>query len=149
MVPRPGQARDRAADQVLFIDARRIFRQVDRAHRDFTDEHLELLANIVRLYRGQAPELAGGENRLFAGRFPNGAYADVTGLCKVATIDEIEAQGWSLNPGRYVGTEVEELDDEVFEEQLAAAHAELRALGGRARELEAGVDEVLSRLLSG
>jgi type I restriction enzyme M protein len=144
-----GKRETARADQVLFIDARRIFRQVDRAHRDFTDEHLELLANIVRLYRGQAPELAGGENRLFAGRFPDGAYADVTGLCKVATIDEIEAQGWSLNPGRYVGTEVEELDDEVFEEQLAAAHAELRALGGRARELEAGVDEVLSRLLSG
>jgi len=137
------------ADQVLFIDARRIFRQIDRAHRDFTDEHLGFLADIVRLYRGQAPELAGGEDGLLAERFPDGTYADVTGLCKVARIDEIEAQGWSLNPGRYVGTEVEELDDEVFEEQLAAAHAELRALGGRARELEAGVDEVLSRLLSG
>jgi type I restriction enzyme M protein len=103
----------------------------------------------VRLYRGQAPELAGGDNRLFAERFPDATYADVAGLCKVATIDEMEAQGWSLNPGRYVGTEVEELDDEVFEEQLAAAHAELQALGARARELETGVDEVLGRLLSG
>ncbi len=137
------------AGQVLFIDARQIFRQIDRAHRDFTDEQLELLANIVRLYRGQEPELAGGENGRFTERFPDGAYADVPGLCKVATIDEIEAQGWSLNPGRYVGTEVEELDDEVFEEKLAAAHAELRALGGKARELEAGVDEVLGKLVSG
>jgi len=136
-------------DQVLFIDARQIFRQVDRAHRDFTDEQLELLANIVRLYRAQAPELADGESRLFAERFPAGAYVDVPGLCKVATIDEIEAQGWSLNPGRYVGTEVEELEDEVFEETLAAAHAELRVLGGKARELEAGVNEVLGKLLSG
>jgi hypothetical protein len=34
----------------------------------------------------------------------------------VATLPEVEAQGWSLNPGRYVGTEVEELDDEVFAE---------------------------------
>ncbi len=49
---------------------------------------------------------------------------DVPGLCKVATLDEIDAQGWSLNPGRYVGTEVEDLDDEVFEEKLAAAHLE-------------------------
>jgi len=137
------------ADQVLFIDARQIFRQVDRAHRDFTDEQLELLANIVRLYRAQAPELAHGESGLFAERFPSGTYVDVPGLCRVATIDEIEAQGWSLNPGRYVGTEVEELEDEVFEEKLAAAHAELRALGGKARELEAGVDEVLGQLLSG
>ncbi len=71
------------------------------------------------------------------------------GLCKVATIDEIEGQGWSLNPGRYVGTEVEDLDYEIFEEKLAAAHAELRALGAKARELEAGVDDVLGKLLSG
>ncbi|MCA1681151.1 MAG: type I restriction-modification system subunit M, partial [Actinobacteria bacterium] len=69
------------ADQVLFVDARQIFRQVDRAHRDFTDEQLELLANIVRLYRGQEPELADGENQLFADRFPDGVYTDVTGLC--------------------------------------------------------------------
>jgi len=143
-----GKRETARADHVLFIDARQIFRQIDRAHRDFTAEQLELLANIVRLYRGQAPELANGESGLFAQHFPDGAYADVTGLCKVATIEEIEAQGWSLNPGRYVGTEVEELDDEVFEEQLAAAHAELRALGGKARELEAGVDEVLGKLLS-
>ena len=122
------------ADQVLFIDARQVFRQIDRAHRDFTEEQIEFLANIVRLYRGEEPELARGENALFAERFPDGAYADVTGLCKVATIEEIEAQGWSLNPGRYVGTEVEDLDDEVFEEKLAAAHAELRSLGAGGRE---------------
>jgi type I restriction enzyme M protein len=136
------------AGQVLFLDARQTFHQVDRAHREFTEQQIEFLANVVRLYRGEEPELASGENPLFSKRFPDGAYADVTGLCKVATIEEIEAQGWSLNPGRYVGTEVEELDDEVFEEKLAAAHAELRALGARARELEGGVDQVLGRLLS-
>jgi type I restriction enzyme M protein len=136
------------AEQVLFIDAREVFRQVDRAHREFTDEQLEFLANIVRLYRGEEPELARGDNALFAERFPDGAYVDVKGLCKVATIAEIEAQGWSLNPGRYVGTEVEELDEEVFEEKLTTAHAELRTLGTRARELEEGVDSVLGRLLS-
>jgi len=87
------------AEEVLFIDARQIFRQVDRAHRDFTDEQRELLANIVRLYRGEEPELAAGSNDLFAERFPDGTYTDVKGLCKVATIEEIEAQGWSLNPG--------------------------------------------------
>jgi type I restriction enzyme M protein len=144
-----GKADTARADQVLFIDARQIFRQVDRAHRDFTEEQLEFLANIVRLYRGEEPELAGGENKLLAERFPDGSYADVTGLCKVASIEEIEAQGWSLNPGRYVGTEVEELDEEVFEEKLATAHAELRALGKEARELEGAVDQVLENLLPG
>lgn len=143
-----GKGETSRAKQVLFLDARQIFRQVDRAHRDFTEEQLEFLASIVRLYRGEEPELAGDENALLSERFPEGVYTDVKGLCKVATIEEIEEQGWSLNPGRYVGTEVEELEDEVFEEKLAAAHAELRALGARARELEEGVDEVLEQLLA-
>ncbi len=136
------------ADKVLFIDARQVFRQIDRAHRDFTEEQLEFLANIVRLYRGEEPELASGPNALFEQRFPEGTYTDVTGLCKVATIEEIEAQGWSLNPGRYVGTEVEDLDDEVFEEKLAAAQVELRKLASRATTLETGVDKALTELLA-
>jgi len=143
-----GKRKTDRADRVLFIDARRTFHQIDRAHRDFTEEQLELLANIVRLYRGEKPELATGANELFEQRFPEGAYTDVTGLCKVATIEEIERQGWSLNPGRYVGTEVEDLDDEVFEEKLAAAQVELRELSARATTLEAGVDEVLTQLLA-
>jgi type I restriction enzyme M protein len=64
-------------------------------------------------------------------------------------MDEIAAQGWSLNPGRYVGTDVEDLDDEVFAEKLAAAHAELRELSSRAAVLEVGVDRVLEQLLEG
>ena len=143
-----GKSETPRQNKVLFLDARQVFRQVDRAHRDFTGEQTEFLANIVRLYRDEKPELVSGENALFEERFPNGEYADVKGLCKVATIEEIEAQGWSLNPGRYVGTEVEEIDDEVFEEQLAESHAELRALGARARELEDAVEGVLEQLLS-
>lgn len=142
-----GKAETKRADQVLFVDARTTFRQVDRAHRDFTDEQTEFLANIVRLYRGDDPEFASGPNALFDERFPEGTYVDVTGLCRVATIAEIAEQGFSLNPGRYVGTEVEELDDEVFEETLAAAHLELRTLAARAGELESSIDHVLTQLL--
>ena len=142
-----GKRSTERADQVLFIDARQIFRQIDRAHRDFTAEQIEFLANIVRLYRGEEPETVGGSETLMAERFPDGSYADVPGLCKVATVAEIEAQGWSLNPGRYVGTDVEDLDDEVFAEKLAAAHIELRELAARAATLEAGVDHVLEQLL--
>jgi len=43
-------------DKILFIDARHVFRQIDRAHREFTPEQLEFLANIARLYRGEEPE---------------------------------------------------------------------------------------------
>ena len=135
------------ADTVLFIDARSIFRQIDRAHRDFTAEQIEFLANIVRLYRGEEPEFAAGEQRAVRRALPGRRLRRRPGLCKVATIAEIEAQGWSLNPGRYVGTEVEDLDDEVFDEKLAAAHLELRGLAARAGELEASVDQVLSQLL--
>jgi type I restriction enzyme M protein len=142
-----GKAGTERADRVLFIDARPQFRQVDRAHREFTDEQLEFLANIVRLYRREEPEFALGANSLFSERFADSTYADVTGLCKVATIAEIEAQGWSLNPGRYVGTEVEDLDDEVFEERLAAAHVELRELAEQAAKLQVAVDHVLAQLL--
>ena len=39
-------------------------------------------------------------------------YADILGLCKVAKVSEIEEQGWSLNPGRYVGVEEAEEDDD-------------------------------------
>ena len=57
LVLRPGQGGDAARrDKVLFIDARHIFRQMDRAHREFTPEQIEFLANIVRLYRGEEPE---------------------------------------------------------------------------------------------
>jgi type I restriction enzyme M protein len=143
-----GKGKTPRENKVLFLDARKVFRQVDRAHRDFTEEQIEFLANIVRLYRDEEPELVSEEDTLFEERFPNGEYADVKGLCKVATIEEIEAQGWSLNPGRYVGTEVEEIDDEVFEERLGESHADLGPLGARARELEDAVDSVLEQLLS-
>jgi type I restriction enzyme M protein len=135
------------ADQVLFIDARQIFRQVDRAHRDFTEEQLELLANIVRLHRGETPELNHDGDGLFAQLFPERVYADIPGLCKVATIDEIEVQAWSLSPGRYVGTKVEDLADDAFQDGLATTYAELRELGIRADGLQRCVDQILSSLL--
>ena len=62
---------------MLFIDARHIFRQIDRAHRDFLPEQIELLANIVRLYRGEEVETVDGSAELMAELFPDGAYVDV------------------------------------------------------------------------
>ena len=64
-------------------------------------------------------------------------YADIPGLCKAATIQDIEAQGWSLNPGRYVGVAPgEAVSDEDFREQFETLNEELEALNARARELE-------------
>jgi type I restriction enzyme M protein len=50
-----GKAKTKRADTVLFIDARHIYRQVDRAHRDWTPAQIGFIANLVRLYRGEAP----------------------------------------------------------------------------------------------
>ena len=129
------------ADKVLFVDARHIYRQIDRAHRDWSEAQVGFLANIVRLYRGEEPDftLAGEEakTKLLEVFGKKAKYADVAGLCKTATLKEIEAQGWSLNPGRYVGVAPgEEVSDEDFKEQLEALNEELEALNAQARDLE-------------
>ena len=149
------RAPDRA-DQVLFIDARHIYRQVDRAHREWTPAQVGFLANLVRLYRGESLDftLGGDEARakiqeIFGeaaeqignrkSKIVNAApsYRDVPGLCKAATLQEIAAQGWSLNPGRYVGVAAgEAVSDEDFKEQLEMLNEELETLNAQARDLE-------------
>ncbi|MFE9693684.1 N-6 DNA methylase [Micromonospora sp. NPDC005806] len=135
-------------DTVLFIDARHIYRQIDRAHRDFVPEQIELLANIVRLYRGEDIETIDGSGALVKKHFPDGAYADVPGLCKAATRAEIQAQGWSLNPGRYTGNSAAEDDDEDFTEKLEELFEEFTRLSDEAVELRAKVDAAITGILS-
>lgn len=90
-------------DKVLLIDAREIYNQVDRAHREFLPRQIEFISNIVRLYRGQELETRNCSLSVIKDNFPDLKYRDVRGLCKVATTKEIQEQGWSLNPNRYVG----------------------------------------------
>jgi type I restriction enzyme M protein len=134
-------------DQVLFIDARHIFRQLDRAHRDFTPDQIEFIANIARLYRGEDVETTHGSGKRLKEAFPGGKYADVPGLCKVATLEEIEAQGWSLNPGRYVGVADREEEDFDFAERLEELNEELEVLNAEARELEERISANVAALL--
>ena len=135
-------------DKVLFLDARHHYRQIDRAHRDFLPEQLEFLANIVRLYRGEEAETAGGSEALLRERFPEGTYADVPGLCRVATRSEIEAKGWSLNPGRYTGAVAIDDDGEDFVEKLAELYEEFNRLSDEADLLRAKVEAAVSGILS-
>ena len=134
-------------DKVLFLDARHLFRQIDRAHRDFLPEHIELLTNIVRLYRGEEVETVAGSEVLLKERFPDGCYADVPGLCKIATLAEIEAQGWSLNPGRYTGTAVIEDDGVDFTDKLAGLYDEFTRLSDEAEVLRGKVDVAVQGIL--
>ena len=147
-----GKAKTKRADTVLFIDARHIYRQVDRAHRDWTPGQISFIANLVRLYRGEAPDFTlGGEEaeaklkEVFGKQVK---YADVAGLCKAATLAEIEAQGWSLNPGRYVGVAPgEDVSDEDFKEQFETLNEELELLNAQARELEQTIAENVAGIL--
>ena len=79
--------------------------------------------------------------------FPDGSYVDVPGLCKVATLEEIEEQGWSLNPGRYVGVAARTADDFIFAERLEELNEELEFLNAEARELEERIAKNVVRLL--
>jgi type I restriction enzyme M protein len=132
---------------VLFLDARHIFRQIDRAHREWTPQQVEFLANIVRLYRGVPVETERCSSEMVAQHFPEGVYRNVAGLCKVATLADIEKQGWSLNPGRYVGVQAKAADEFVFAERLEELNEELETLNGEARELEERIAENVAKLL--
>ena len=129
------------ADTVLFLDARSIYRQIDRAHRDFLPEQIEFLSNIVRLYRGEGVEVEEGSARLLAEHGLDAGYVDVPGLCKVATRAEIEAQGWSLNPGRYVGASARGGEDVDFVERFEELNEELVQLNAEAAALEQQIAE--------
>ncbi len=131
-----GKAGTPRAATVLFIDARQIYHQVDRAHRDFTPDQIEFLANIVRLYRGEEPEFVHGSAELLREQFPAGRYHDVPGLCKAATLAEIAAQGYSLNPGRYVGVAARAADGFDFRERLEELNEEFVRLTVQAHDLE-------------
>ena len=149
-----GKAKTKRAETVLFIDARHIYKQVDRAHRDWTAAQIGFISNVVRLYRGEAPDLTVGGEETAAkltevfGKKP--AYADVPGLCKAATLKEIEEQGWSLNPGRYVGVAPgEEVSDEDFKTELEELNEELAGLNARAQELEQTIAANMVAILAG
>jgi type I restriction enzyme M protein len=147
-----GKKKTPRADKLLFVDARHIYRQIDRAHRDWTETQVSFLANLVRLYRGEEPDftLGGDDARTklaeVFGKKPK--YTDVAGLCKAETLKKIETQGWSLNPGRYVGVAPgEEVSDEDFIEQLETLNEELEALNAQARNLEVTIAVNVAEIL--
>ena len=147
-----GEGELNRANTVLFLDARHIYRQIDRAHREWTPAQICFLANVVRLYRGEKLDFTlGGDEaeaklkEVFGKKLK---YADVAGLCKAATLKEIEAQGWSLNPGRYGGVAPgETVSDEDFKEQIETLNEELEVLNAAARELEATIAANVSEIL--
>lgn len=144
-----GKANTPRKEQVLFIDARHLYTQIDRAHREFTPAQITFIANIVRLYRGQTPDMGNADAVALMQEytFDDGGYHDVPGLCKVATLEDIKAQGWSLNPGRYVGVAARAEEEFVFAERLQELNEELELLNREAHELEERIAENVAALL--
>lgn len=84
-------------------------------------------------------------------RFPKAAYEDVTGLCKLASREEISEQDWSLNPGRYVGVVIEEdgKTEEEFFAGLADMATELEELTNQSHALEKLIAQNVATLVEG
>lgn len=127
-----GKKKTDRAKKVLFIDARNIFQQLTRRLRDFTPEQIQEIADIVRSYRGEVGSKT---------------YADVKGLCNAVKIEEIEKNGWSLNPGRYTGVVEEEVNEVQFFKRLQELRSDFSTLTKEAHALEVAIDNNLAKLL--
>ncbi len=117
----PGKGRRDRRGEVLFIDARKMGRMLDRTRKELTDEEVARIAGKYHAWRG-APDAA--------------PYEDEPGFCKAATLAEIRKHNHVLTPGRYVGAAVAEEESEPFPERFAALRetlaeqfAEAEALG--------------------
>ena len=149
-------------DEILFIDARNVFTQVDRAHRKFSDEQIKNLGIITSLYNGDTQAFKdlikeykanGQQDQIdwLMERFPEGKYQDVIGLCKVAKLegeDGIKDQDYSLNAGRYVGVVIEDdgMTADEFKAEMKRLHSEFETLSGQAKDLEKEISNNLKSL---
>lgn len=149
-------------DEILFIDARNIFTQVDRAHRKFSDEQIKNLGIITRLYEGDSDAFwqlvdeyksEGKQEEVdwLLERWPKGKYQDVIGLCKVAKItgeDGIEENDWSLNAGRYVGVVIEDdgMTESGFRDEMLSLNADFSKLCTEAGDLQKEIEKNMVEL---
>ncbi len=145
-------------DKVLFIDARRIFVQADRAHREFSHQQLGLITRIVQIFRNDTDteniELRASDINLpltqekqLLSILNNGEYSDISGLCKVATIEEIKSQNWSLNPGRYIGVLMTEVDTDDFVECVNDLQTKLLTSNLEANKLQEEINKNIRTIL--
>lgn len=153
---------DGKRDEILFIDARNIFTQVDRAHRKFSEEQIKNLGIISRLYEGDSDSFwalvneykaAGKQEQVdwLLERWPEGKYKDVIGLCKVAKLegeDGIKDQDYSLNAGRYVGVVIEDdgMTEQEFADTMKGLNTEFSQLNDEALKLQEEIEKNMKEL---
>lgn len=118
--------------EFLFVDARKLGRLENRVHRIFDEADVEKIASAVHRWRQD-------------GEF-DGAYEDVPGFCRAVRLTEIQEHGYVLTPGRYVGAEEVEDDDEAFAEKMERLTAQLAEQMARGAELDAVIRQKLGAL---
>ena len=116
-------------DEILFIDARKMGTMVTRKNRELMDEDIQKISDTYHAWRTI-----------------DGKYEDVKGFAKAAKIAEVEKNGFVLTPGRYVGSDYVEEDDEVFEEKMKRLTAELAEQFKESHELEKRVKDNLKKV---
>ena len=119
--------RDRRGE-ILFIDARKLGRMTDRTHRELTDDDIDRITDTYHAWREGL------------------GYADVPGFCKSATLEEVRKHSHALTPGRYVGVEPREEDDEPFQDKMARLTAEWSEQQTAARDLDVAIGANLAAL---
>ena len=120
----------RRHDEILFIDASRLGRMIDRTHRELTDEDIERIANTYHLWRS-----ADGDE-----------YTDILGFCKSAKLDEVRKFNYVLTPGRFVGAKPQADDGEPFEDKMKRLTKQLAKQVETGRRLDKLIQENMESL---
>jgi type I restriction enzyme M protein len=117
--------------EVLFIDARKLATMISRVQSEFTDDVIERIAGTVAAWRGESDA---------------GAYHDIAGFCRSVTLAEIAQHGHVLTPGRYVGAEEVEDNDEDFATKMQQLTEKLGEQMAKGAELDALIRQKLGGL---
>ena len=117
--------------EVLFIDARKLGSMISRVQAELTDEAIDHIASTVAAWRGEAG---------------SSSYEDVAGFCRSVPLSEIAQHGHVLTPGRYVGAEEVEDDDEAFAEKMQRLTQQLGEQMKKGAELDAVIRQKLGGL---
>jgi type I restriction enzyme M protein len=114
---------------------------VDRIHRDLSDDDIARIARTYHAWRARV-----GEGSALPREAKGLPYQDIPGFCKSATIEEIASHGFVLTPGRYVGAQEIEDDDEPFDEKMKRLTATLRQQQAEAAKLDTAITANLKEL---